>query len=86
MDPLRTDLYHGFDVGHEDLKRRDREMMALAKKKGVPIAVNLAGGYSRDRFNEPSPVVAGHLNTYLAALEVFRGYKTQAIIPAHAQS
>jgi acetoin utilization deacetylase AcuC-like enzyme len=88
MDPLRTDsLSNGhFNVGHAELKARDTWMFETAKAAGVPIVANLAGGYSYDVNREPSPVVVGHLNTFLAALEVFRGYETSVEAPLHART
>lgn len=66
-DPYREDPYSPLDVGHEDLRARDRMVFEAARAAGVPIAWVLAGGYTKD----VSRVVEVHLNTARAALEVF---------------
>jgi len=66
-DPLRDDPYSPLDLGHEDLRERDRKVFAFARERGIPIAWVLAGGYARD----VEKIVAVHLNTFEAARMVF---------------
>ncbi len=68
-DPYREDPYSPLDMGLEDLHARDARVFAMAKAAGVPVAWVLAGGYTKDI----SKVVAVHVNTARAALEVFGG-------------
>ncbi len=66
-DPYREDPYSPLDVGHDDLRERDRRVLAAAKKHGIPIAWVLAGGYTKD----VTQVVAVHVGTVRATLDVF---------------
>ncbi len=66
-DPLRDDPYSPLDLGHDDLFARDRRVFAFAREHGIPIAWVLAGGYTKDT----SQVVRVHVNTALAAREIF---------------
>lgn len=76
-DPYREDPYSPLDVGLEDLRRRDRRVFELAREHGVPVAWVLAGGYTKD----VSKVVAAHVNTARAALEVLGGWPRRASAP-----
>ena len=67
-DPLQDDPYSPLALDHEDLKERDRLVFAWAKEQGIPVAWVLAGGYTPDI----TKVVEVHLNTFRAALEVYR--------------
>ena len=66
-DPLKDDPYSPLDLNHDDLMERDRRVFRFAKEQGIPVAWVLAGGYSRDI----NKVVAVHVNTARASLEVF---------------
>ena len=66
-DPLRDDPYSPLDLGHADLRERDRLVFARAKELGIPVAWVLAGGYTKD----VSQVVEVHVNTWRAATAVF---------------
>lgn len=66
-DPYREDPYSPLLVGLEDLYQRDLMIFSMAKKKGIPIAYVLAGGYTK----EIEKIVAVHVNTYRAARETF---------------
>lgn len=66
-DPYREDPYSPLDVGHDDLRERDRRVLAAAKKHGIPIAWVLAGGYTKD----VEKVVSVHVGTVRATLDVF---------------
>jgi acetoin utilization deacetylase AcuC-like enzyme len=58
-DPLRDDPYSPLDLSHADLLERDRMVFEFAKKKGLPLAWVLAGGYTKDI----AKVVEVHMNT-----------------------
>ena len=62
-DPYREDPYSPLDLDHDDLRERDREVFAWAKREGLPLAWVLAGGYTPDI----SKVVGVHLGTFAAA-------------------
>jgi len=64
-DPLRDDPYSPLNLNHEDLSRRDRRVFAFARRRQIPIAWVLAGGYTED----VRKVVQAHVNTALACLE-----------------
>jgi acetoin utilization deacetylase AcuC-like enzyme len=66
-DPYREDPYSPLDLGHEDLRERDRRVFEFARDHRIPIAWVLAGGYTPDT----SKVVEVHLNTFRAASDVF---------------
>lgn len=66
-DPLRDDPYSPLDLGHDDLKARDRRVFEFAKDAGIPVAWVLAGGYTTDT----SKVVRVHVNTAHACCEVY---------------
>lgn len=64
-DPYREDPYSPLDLGHDDLRERDRRVFAWCEREGIPVAWVLAGGYTKD----VSKVVEVHVNTFRA----FRG-------------
>jgi acetoin utilization deacetylase AcuC-like enzyme len=66
-DPYREDQLGGLNMTIEGLKRRDELVFRVAKARGIPITVTLAGGYAQ----ELRDTVAIHANTVLAAKEVF---------------
>ncbi len=68
-DPYKEDPYSPLDLDHAALMERDRLVFQMAKERGIPVLWVLAGGYTR----EVEKVVAVHVNTAKAALEVFGG-------------
>ncbi|MEQ1501436.1 MAG: histone deacetylase [Myxococcota bacterium] len=66
-DPYREDPYSPLELGHADLRARDRWVLDACRRRGVPVAWVLAGGYTTD----VSKVVEVHLNTFRAAVELF---------------
>ncbi len=66
-DPLKDDPYSPLDLDHEALLARDRQVFEFARSVSVPVAWVLAGGYTPD----VSKVVAVHVNTVRACLEVY---------------
>lgn len=67
-DPLRDDPYSPLALTQSDLRERDRQVFEFAKRNALPIAWVLAGGYTPD----VSKVVEVHVNTFKAAVSVFR--------------
>ena len=51
---------------HSGLVARDRQVMELAEKAGIPLVITLGGGYA-----EPIQLTAeAHANTFRAAREI----------------
>jgi len=69
-DPYQDDQEGGLKLTFEGLERRDQIIFQEAKRKRVPVAVVLAGGYAR----RTADTVAIHVTTIRTGLEVI-GYK-----------
>jgi acetoin utilization deacetylase AcuC-like enzyme len=67
-DPYREDQLGGLALTLEGLKRRDALVYEHVRRRGVPIAVTLAGGYAR----RVTDTVRIHVNTILAARDAAR--------------
>jgi acetoin utilization deacetylase AcuC-like enzyme len=65
-DPYCEDQLGGLSLTEEGLKRRDREVFEEARRRGVPVATTLAGGYAR----RVEDTVRIHVNTIVAARDV----------------
>jgi acetoin utilization deacetylase AcuC-like enzyme len=68
-DPYREDQLGGLSLTIDGLKKRDELVFRVAKARGIPVMVTLAGGYARN----VEDTVTIHCNTVIAAREVFRG-------------
>jgi acetoin utilization deacetylase AcuC-like enzyme len=68
-DPYQEDQLGGLNLTIEGLKRRDEFVFRLAKTRGIPVMVTLAGGYALD----VNDTITIHANTVAAAKEVFGG-------------
>ncbi len=66
-DPYREDQLGGLSLTIDGLKKRDALVFRVAKARGIPVMVTLAGGYARN----VEDTVTIHCNTVLAAKEVF---------------
>jgi acetoin utilization deacetylase AcuC-like enzyme len=66
-DPYQQDQLGGLNLTIEGLKRRDEFVFRVAKTRGIPVMVTLAGGYAQD-INDTIEI---HANTIVAAREVF---------------
>lgn len=66
-DPYREDQLGGLSLTIEGLKKRDELVFRVAKARGIPVMVTLAGGYAR----KIDDTVTIHCNTVIAAKEVF---------------
>jgi acetoin utilization deacetylase AcuC-like enzyme len=65
-DPYCEDQLGGLSLTKEGLKQRDRSVFEEARRRGIPIATALAGGYAR----RVEDTVRIHVNTILAARDV----------------
>jgi acetoin utilization deacetylase AcuC-like enzyme len=66
-DPYREDQLGGLSLTIEGLKKRDELVFSIAKARGIPVMVALAGGYARN----VADTVTIHSNTVVGATEVF---------------
>lgn len=66
-DPYEGDQLGDLKLTIEGLKKRDALVFGECKKRGVPVAALLGGGYARDT----NDTVTIHVNTGLAAVECF---------------
>jgi acetoin utilization deacetylase AcuC-like enzyme len=69
-DPYCEDQLGGLSLTKEGLKERDRKVFEEARKRKIPVATTLAGGYAR----RVEDTVQIHVNTILAAREVAEKY------------
>ncbi len=69
-DPHINDPQGGI-LSTEQLYIRDKSMFTIAKKLNIPIAWNLAGGYQIDSDGSINKVLDIHINTFLAAKNVY---------------
>lgn len=67
-DPYMHDQLGGLALSLEGLKGRDRLVFQAARHASIPVAVVLAGGYA----TRVEDTVTIHINTILAAAEVYR--------------
>jgi acetoin utilization deacetylase AcuC-like enzyme len=65
-DPFCEDQLGGLSLTKAGLKKRDRSVFEQARRRGIPVATTLAGGYAR----RVEDTVRIHVNTILAASEV----------------
>jgi acetoin utilization deacetylase AcuC-like enzyme len=65
-DPYCEDQLGGLSLSKNGLKQRDRSVFEEARRRGIPVATTLAGGYAR----RVEDTVRIHVNTILAASEV----------------
>jgi acetoin utilization deacetylase AcuC-like enzyme len=65
-DPYREDQLGGLALTIEGLQKRDRLVFEHARRKGIPVASTLAGGYAR----HVADTVRIHVNTIIAARDV----------------
>jgi acetoin utilization deacetylase AcuC-like enzyme len=65
-DPFCEDQLGGLSLTKNGLKARDRRVFLEARRRGIPVATALAGGYAR-RIEDTIRI---HVNTIVAAREV----------------
>jgi acetoin utilization deacetylase AcuC-like enzyme len=65
-DPFREDQLGGLALTIEGLQKRDRLVFEHARRRGIPVATTLAGGYAR----RVADTVRIHVNTIIVARDV----------------
>jgi len=65
-DPFCEDQLGGLSLSKRGLSERDRKVFEEARRRGIPVATTLAGGYAR----RVEDTVRIHVNTILAACDV----------------
>jgi len=65
-DPYCEDQLGGLSLTKKGLLERDRKVLEEARRRGIPVATTLAGGYAR----RVEDTVRIHVNTIIAAREV----------------
>jgi acetoin utilization deacetylase AcuC-like enzyme len=74
-DPYCEDQLGGLSLTKEGLKQRDRQVLEAARRRRIPVATTLAGGYAR----RVEDTVRIHVNTILAAREVALAFPTASV-------
>ncbi|MGH9741370.1 MAG: histone deacetylase family protein, partial [Candidatus Acidiferrum sp.] len=69
-DPFCEDQLGGLSLTKKGLKERDRKVFEEARRRGIPVATALAGGYAR----RVEDTIRIHVNTILAAMEVANAF------------
>ncbi|NUP09271.1 MAG: histone deacetylase [Polyangiaceae bacterium] len=69
-DPHVQDPLGGW-LTDDELRRRDEIVFESARRFGLPVAWNLAGGYQRDSNGTIAPVLAIHVATARACVEAY---------------
>ena len=67
-DPYREDQLGGLSLTIDGLKKRDELVFRVAKARGIPVMVTLAGGYAL----KVEDTITIHCNTVAAAKEVMQ--------------
>jgi acetoin utilization deacetylase AcuC-like enzyme len=73
-DPFCEDQLGGLSLTKKGLMERDRRVFAETRRRGIPVATALAGGYAR----RVEDTVRIHVNTILAAREVAAEFPVRA--------
>src|SRR5882757_1499641 len=73
-DPFCEDQLGGLSLTKNGLKERDRRVFEEARRRGIPVATALAGGYAK----RVEDTVRIHVNTILAARETAEKFPLQA--------
>ena len=68
-DPYRQDQLGGLWLSMSGLRRRDELVLGEAARRGIPVAITLAGGYA----TKVEDTVNIHVNTMLAARDAKQG-------------
>jgi acetoin utilization deacetylase AcuC-like enzyme len=76
-DPFCEDQLGGLSLTKNGLKERDRRVFEEARRRGIPVATALAGGYAR----QVEDTVRIHVNTILAARDVAAEFPMKAPSP-----
>jgi acetoin utilization deacetylase AcuC-like enzyme len=73
-DPYCEDQLGGLSLTMEGLKQRDRKVFEEARRRKIPVATTLAGGYAL----RMEDTIRVHVNTILAAREVAEKYPQES--------
>jgi acetoin utilization deacetylase AcuC-like enzyme len=73
-DPYCEDQLGGLSLTKEGLRTRDRKVFEEARRRKIPVATTLAGGYAR----RVEDTVRIHVNTILAARDVALAFPSTA--------
>jgi len=73
-DPFCEDQLGGLSLTKNGLKERDRRVFEEARRRGIPVATALAGGYAR----RVEDTVRIHVNTILAVRDVAAEFPLKA--------
>jgi acetoin utilization deacetylase AcuC-like enzyme len=73
-DPFCEDQLGGLSLTKKGLMERDRRVFEEARRRGIPVATTLAGGYAR----RVEDTVRIHVNTILAAREIAEKFPTKS--------
>ena len=73
-DPFCEDQLGGLSLTKKGLMERDRSVFEEARRRGIPVATALAGGYAR----RVEDTVRIHVNTILAARDVAAEFPVRA--------
>lgn len=73
-DPFHDDQLGGLNLSHGGLRARDRAVFDALLAEGIPVAVTLAGGYSR----RVEDTVAIHVATVDEAMDAWQAARTDA--------
>lgn len=65
-DTYHDDRYGRMALSKEGLASRDRQVLAFCRRKRVPVAVVMAGGYSRD--------IADTVEIHAQTVRIFRNF------------
>jgi acetoin utilization deacetylase AcuC-like enzyme len=74
-DPYHEDMLGGLAMSLDGLERRDTLVFEEARRRNLPVAVTLAGGYAR----RVEDTIRIHVNTVLAARDVMKIYPCQPL-------
>ncbi len=74
-DPFCEDQLGGLMLTKNGLKTRDRRVFEEARRRGIPVATALAGGYAR-RIEDTIRI---HVNTILAAREIALAFPSASV-------
>ncbi|MFW6123731.1 MAG: histone deacetylase [Acidobacteriota bacterium] len=75
-DPYRKDKLGDLNLTLKGLEKRDQIIIENAQKRGYPVVILFAGGYSVD----VNDVVSIHLNTIMTGRKIFRRYSKRGIL------
>lgn len=68
VDPLREDRLGRLDLTHDGLAERDRLVLEMCRRRGIPVSIAIGGGYA----DPIAASVRAYANTFQIARDVFR--------------